>query len=291
MRASSPWAIVMLSTRLTGSSTSMTSASMRSARSTGVSAPGRANTRAANARDASSRAAGAGSSSAATPASSRSKNAPRTSSSPSPGALEHRRVPVVAAEHLVGALAGLHDLAVARDRLRRAGRTRRRRARPSARSSRAIACGQRLHQPLGSTRIWRWSVPNSRATRSENANSSPSRPPASGKPIENVARPRWPCSASSATIRLESSPPESSTPTGTSATIRRCTATRSASSSASSQSSSTAVAPGRARTAGPSSAARGGARPARSTAAWPAASLRTPRRIVRGAGTIACQLR
>ena len=32
--------------------------------------------------------------------------------------LEQRRVPAVAAEHLVGALAGLHDLALARDRLR-----------------------------------------------------------------------------------------------------------------------------------------------------------------------------
>ena len=31
------------------------------------------------------------------------------------------------------------------------------------------------------------------ATRSEKANSSPSRPPAAGKPIENVCRPRWPC--------------------------------------------------------------------------------------------------
>src|ERR687884_603950 len=51
----------------------------------------------------------------------------------------------------------------------------------------------------------------------------------------NVASPRWPSSASSPTIRLESSPPESSTPTGMSATSRRRTAIRSASSTASSQ--------------------------------------------------------
>ena len=56
-------------------------------------------------------------------------------------------------------------------------------------------------------------------------NSSPSRSPASSKPMQNVASPVWPCSASSATIRLESRPPESSTPTGTSATMRRRTAT------------------------------------------------------------------
>ena len=151
--------------------------------------------------------------------------------------LEQRRVPAVAAEHLVGALAGLHDLALAADRLREQperdavvrdhrlahrrdrARERARRARPSRRGS----GGGRSRTP--------------RATRSENANSLPSRPPASGKPIENVASPRWPCSASSATIRLESSPPESSTPTGTSETIRRRTATRSASSSASRHSS------------------------------------------------------
>ena len=52
----------------------------------------------------------------------------------------------------------------------------------------------------------------------------------------NVASPVWPCSASSATTRLESMPPDSSTPTGTSETIRRSTAVRSAASSASSQS-------------------------------------------------------
>ena len=53
-----------------------------------------------------------------------------------------------------------------------------------------------------------------------------------------VCRPCWPASASSATTRLESMPPDSSTPTGTSATIRRSTAVRSEASSASSQSCS-----------------------------------------------------
>ena len=74
MRASSPWAMVMLSTRLTGSSTSITSASIRSPRSTGVSAPARANQRAANARETSSGGAHSGPTTERTPPSSRSKN-------------------------------------------------------------------------------------------------------------------------------------------------------------------------------------------------------------------------
>ena len=72
MRASSPWAIVMLSTRLTGSSVSMIRESSRSARSTGVAAPARSNHPAANARETSSAAAAAVSSRSC--ASSRSKN-------------------------------------------------------------------------------------------------------------------------------------------------------------------------------------------------------------------------
>src|SRR5215213_7600957 len=76
VRASSPWAIVMLSTRLTGSSTSITSASRRSPRSIAL-------------------AAGA-----------------RVRVEPVLAGLEQRRVPVVAPEDLVGALSGLHHLAV-----------------------------------------------------------------------------------------------------------------------------------------------------------------------------------
>ena len=56
------------------------------------------------------------------------------------------------------------------------------------------------------------------------------------KPTLNVFSPTWPSSASSATTSDESSPPDSSTPTGTSATIRRRTASRSASRVASRQS-------------------------------------------------------
>ena len=78
----------------------------------------------------------------------------------------------------------------------------------------AIARGSAGSSRSGPTRIWWWSVPNSAATRSENSNSSPSRSPTSSKPTENVASPCWPCSASSATIRLESSPPDSRIPTG-----------------------------------------------------------------------------
>ena len=137
-----------------------------------------------------------------------------------------------------------------------------------------IAAGSASTIRSGSTRICRCSVANSRATRSENSNSSPSRPPASGKPIENVARPRWPCSASSATIRLESSPPDSRIPTGTSATIRRRTATRSASRTASAQSAGDQPVCGRARTAGPTSGARGACRRARPPAPSRAAACR-----------------
>jgi hypothetical protein len=76
----------MLSTRLTGSSTSITSASIRNPRSTGRSAPGRAKCSAAKASDGSSASAHSGSTSAAISAWRRSKNAPAYVSSPSPGA-------------------------------------------------------------------------------------------------------------------------------------------------------------------------------------------------------------
>jgi len=135
-------------------------------------------------------------------------------------------------------------------------------------------------------RIWWWSVPKRWATREEYANSSPDSPPADSKPMLNVWSPCWPASASSATTRLESIPPDSSTPTGTSATIRRSTARRSAASRASCQSRS-------------SRSSRAGSRvklgrqytwsvwtPSGSTTRTVAgASLRTPVRIVRGAGT------
>ena len=73
---------------------------------------------------------------------------------------------------------------------------------------------------------------------SEYLNSSPSSPPAASKPIEKVPRPCWPASASNPTIRLESSPPDSRQPTGTSATRRRFTAVRSDARMASSHSES-----------------------------------------------------
>ena len=129
----------------------------------------------------------------------------------------------------------------------------------------AIAAGRASTRRSAPTRIWWWSVPNSRATRSENANSSPSRSPASGKPIENVARCRWPARASSATMIEESSPPDSSTPTGTSATIRRSTATRRASSSASAHSSSPHAARSGSRAKGGSHQRRSRRRPSGSS--------------------------
>lgn len=53
-----------------------------------------------------------------------------------------------------------------------------------------------------------------------------------------VARSVWPCSASRATTSDESTPPDKSTPTGTSATMRRLTEVRSESSSSACQRSS-----------------------------------------------------
>ena len=137
--------------------------------------------------------------------------------------------------------------------------------------------------------IWMrwWSVPNRSATRVEYSNSSPDSPPADSKPMLNVLRPVWPASASSATTRLESMPPESSTPTGTSATIRRSTATRSLL-----QERLLPVAGGPVAAVGvagelaaSSRRCRGWRRPVSMTRTVAGGSLRTPVRIVRGAGT------
>ncbi len=136
--------------------------------------------------------------------------------------------------------------------------------------------------------LW-WSVPNFFATRSEYSYSSPCSPPAEAKPMLNVARELWPASASSATTRLESRPPESSTPTGTSETIRRSTARRRASRTCSCHS--------RGDGDGPSGRVDGGSqyrtsleRPSGSIVRTVAGgSLRTPVRIVRGGGTTECQ--
>ena len=116
VRASSPWAIVMLSTRLTGSSTSMIRVSSRSARSTGVAAPGALEPLGGErARDVLAGGRGGQLAQLRVVA---VEELRRVGVEPAARRLEHRRVPAVAAEHLVGALAGLHDLALARDRLR-----------------------------------------------------------------------------------------------------------------------------------------------------------------------------
>src|SRR5215213_5366990 len=107
VRASSPWAIVMLSTRLTGSSTSITSASSRSPRASepvggepvgGIVVERRAEEGGDALRVAVEERAGVDVQAVAV-------------------RLEQRRVPVIAPEDLVGALAGLHHLAPARDLL------------------------------------------------------------------------------------------------------------------------------------------------------------------------------
>ena len=192
MRASSPCAIVMVSTRLTGSSTSITSASIRSAAVDRRLGPRRARTTPptkARVGSPSSRCAGA--TSAATPASSRSKNASRVGVEPVAVAPRARRVPVVAAEHLVGALAGLHDLAVARDLL--AEQVEGDRVVGDHRlAHRRDRRGQRVDQPVGADADLVVVRAELARHRSENANSSPSRSPRRGKPIENVASSRWP---------------------------------------------------------------------------------------------------
>ena len=136
----------MLSTRLTGSSTSITSASMRSARSTGSSAPGAANQPAAKARR--GVAVRRVRQERAHPGVVAVEERAGVGGQPVAGRVEHRRVPVVAAEHLVGALAGLHDLAVAGHLLaeqveghRVVGHHRLAHRRDGLR--------QRLHEPLG----------------------------------------------------------------------------------------------------------------------------------------------
>ena len=117
-RASRPQAIVMLSTRLTGSSTSMIVVSLRSAASTAVSAPGRANwsrdeLRRQRRRRVSHSGCSRPDSADERPVEEDLRRRPRPR--PSRGTPSQRRVPVVAAEDLVGALAGLHDLDLLRD--------------------------------------------------------------------------------------------------------------------------------------------------------------------------------
>jgi hypothetical protein len=97
----------------------------------------------------------------------------------------------------------------------------------------AIAAPTAGRKRRRSMRIWWCSVANCLAITSEYANSSPLSPAAASNPMLNVVSPRCPPSASSATMKLESRPPDSSTPTGTSATMRRSTAVRSRSRTAS----------------------------------------------------------
>src|ERR1700754_4239223 len=121
---------------------------------------------------------------------------------------------------------------------------------------------------------------------SEYLNSSPLTPPTDSKPIENVAKPCWPASARSPTIRLESTPPDSRHPTGTSATRRRSTASRNASRTASSQSRSDQSALYLRLVKSGSQYVVVVVRPAGSIATKDAGgTLVTPRRIVRGGGT------
>ncbi len=85
-----------------------------------------------------------------------------------------------------------------------------------------------------SMRILWWSVAKRSATMSDcSGTRRPRRRPPPRSRWRTSARPCWPASASSPTIRLESRPPESRQPTGTSATRRRSTAVRSDASTAS----------------------------------------------------------
>ena len=153
----------------------------------------------------------------------------------------------------------------------RAARTRRSRARPSARSWPRSPAAARRPAGARSIRSWWWSVPNSRATRSENSNSSPERSPTSSKPIENVASPVWPSRASSATIRRGVQPAARA---GCRPARRRPSAAgRRAGAPRASRPASRRRRAG-ARTAGPSRRARGGGRRARSTSSVAGGSLR-----------------
>ncbi len=87
-------------------------------------------------------------------------------------------------------------------------------------------------------------------------------------------------------MMLESSPPESSTPTGTSETMRRSTATRSASSTASSQSRAVIPSWAGSRVKLGSQYVTSRREPSGSTTSRVAGGRRrTPRRMVCGAGT------
>ena len=183
----------MLSTRLTGSSTSITSVSMRSARSTGSSAPGLAKCSLANARLAS----------AAEPVASgwtqladlrvwpveervarrsraRGRRRPRRRPSRTSGSRRRpRRRP-----------ARLHDLDVLGDLARRAGRRR-----PSSWLTIGSLIAAIAPASAGSMRLGRDRDPVvvgaevARRPVRRSANSSPSRPPTSSKPMLNVSQP------------------------------------------------------------------------------------------------------
>jgi hypothetical protein len=174
----------------------------------------------------------------------------------------------------------------------RAGRRRPHPGSPSVRPSASTASGRRASTwSLGMWNWW-WRVAKCAATASEYSNSLPRSSGWSSNPTEKVIRSSTPCSASRATSRLESRPPESSTPTLTSAINRRFfTAARRVSWMASRHSASLQglVRTGRGQL--PVDAALAAGRSRRCAAHVAGASLRTPFSRVRGAGTTACRVR
>ena len=134
-----------------------------------------------------------------------------------------RRRPVlaVAAEQLVGALAGERDGDLRGSELARARGSRATRGRRAARrGARRAPRGRPSRSANESSSSW-WSVPKCSATKRASASSFVS--PASANPTEKVLTGSVICRAISATIRLESRPPLSIAPSGTSLISRRRT--------------------------------------------------------------------
>ena len=276
----------MLSTRLTGSSTSITwrvQAQRRVQRGVGAGRGRSARRRTPGSTSSSSSHSGCELPRQRRRAGGR-RTTRRTRRRPSARHVRQRRVPVVAGEDLVGALPGLHHLDVLRHLLaeqvegdavvadhrlahRRDGAV----ARPGSEPLRAdpdlvVVGAELLGDQVGVVELVAALAGRRLEADAEGGQAA----------LALLGQQRH--------DRLESSPPESSTPTGTSATIRRSTAVRSA--------RQTALRPvlgghgargGRVYDRLPVDACRCSCRPARSIRTVAGGSLRTPARIVRGA--------
>ena len=131
------------------------------------------------------------------------------------------------------------------------------------------------------TSAW-WSVPKRFATISASPSSDTS---SSAKPIEKVCTGREDCSAISAVMRLESRPPLSMTPSGTSLIMRARTDSRSSSISCSCSSSHASASRGAPSSHGFQYGRWSTILPSSKTISAAGSSLRTPANSVYGPGT------